>query len=89
MSISLLMSSEIERGWIMLGDILLRMVSALTVDDVKEMMRLGVSDDVNWLLDEWDSMATEWRRLEFGSIDSGVWADVWFKLDELRAALRD
>ncbi len=70
----------------MLGEILLKMVSVLTVDDVRQLKAAGYEDEVNALLRVWAAMAIHWRRA--GVSDSQVWADVQIKLNELRAALR-
>ena len=71
----------------MTGDILLKMVSVLTPDDVRQLKAAGYGGEVNALLGVWAAMAIHWRRA--GMSDSRGWADVQIKLNELRAALRE
>ncbi|MBA7673939.1 hypothetical protein ES703_82146 [subsurface metagenome] len=71
----------------MTGDILLKMVSVLTPDDVRQLKAAGYEGEVNALLGVWDAMAIHWRRA--GMSDSQGWADIQIKLNELRAALRE
>lgn len=71
----------------MTSDILLKMVSVLTPDDVRQLKDAGYESEVNALLGIWAAMAIHWRRA--GMSDSRGWADVQVKLNELRAALRE
>ena len=71
----------------MLGEILLRLVSVMTPDDVRELKAAGYEGEVRALLGVWDAMAIHWRRA--GVSDIQVLADVQIKLNELRAALRE
>lgn len=70
----------------MLGEVLLKMVSVLNVDDVRQVRDAGCEAELRALLGVWDAMAMRWRAA--GVSDSQVWADVQIKLNELRAALR-
>lgn len=72
----------------MTGDILLKMMSVLTVDDVRQLKAAGCEGDVRAWLASFDGMVAAWRQA--GVLDSQVrvWADVQTKLNELRAALR-
>lgn len=72
----------------MIGEILLRLVSVLTVDDVRELRAAGCEHEVRAWLDDFDRMVVRWRNWDYGHIDSQVWADVQVKLNELRGALR-
>ena len=69
----------------MLDDALLKMVSALTPDDVKEMMSLGLEDKLAELFWVMDKMVFDWRNRGL-MMDSTAWTDVNIKLNELRAA---
>ena len=81
----------------MLGDIIYKMVSVLTPDDIRQ-MKAGVSaehpkwvtgiEDILHLLDQ---MAVSWHDGEYGVMslaDVQLWADVREKLNELWVVLR-
>ena len=79
----------------MLGEILLKMVSVLTLDDVRQMKAGGLTEclkrveDILRLLDQ---MAVSWHDGEYGVMspaDVQLWAEIRQKLNELRAALRE
>lgn len=72
----------------MTGDILLKMMSVLTVDDVRQLKTAGCGDDVRAWLATFDRMAVQWRYQDYGHFDNQVWADIQIKLGELGAALR-
>ena len=72
----------------MVGDILLRLVSVLAIDDVRLLKASGCEADIRACLTAFDRMAIQWRKQDFGHVDSQVWADVQIKLNELNAALR-
>ncbi len=72
----------------MLDDALLKMVSALTPDDVKEMVSLGLEDKLAELFWAMDKMVFDWRNRGLMT-DSKTWADVNIKLNELRTAWRE
>ena len=69
----------------MLGDVLLRLVSVLTVEDVKEMKRLGLGSEVKWMTELLDRTGVRWRAI--GAVEYNIWFDVQAKLNGLRAAL--
>jgi len=70
----------------MLGDILLKLISVLTPDDVKELKGAGCESEVATLLATCDGIAVAWRKA--GVSDNQVWADIQIKLNALRSALR-
>ncbi len=70
----------------MQGEILLKLVTVLTPDDVRQMKATGLADLAKKHIDGLDTMVAGWRR-ECGPIDSEVWAEVQIRLNELRAAL--
>ncbi len=72
----------------MLGEILLKLVSVMTADDVRQLKAAGCEGDVRAWLATFDGMVAAWRQQDYGHIDSQVWADVQTKLNVLRAALR-
>ena len=76
----------------MLREILLKMVSVLTPDDVREMKAAGCGDEVRAILGNLDKLAVSWHDGEYGVmslVDVQIWANVRSSLDELRAALHD
>ncbi|GAI59645.1 unnamed protein product [marine sediment metagenome] len=70
----------------MLGEILLKLVAVLTVDDVQECKRLGLEDEVGGMLDLWESVAVAW--CEGDVVEGNIWPVIQIKLNELKAALR-
>ncbi len=79
----------------MLGDIIYKMVSALTPDDIRQMKAGGSTkclervEDILHLLDQ---MAVSWHDGEYGVMslaDVLLWADVREKLNKLWGALRE
>ena len=76
----------------MLGEILLKMVSVLTPDDIRQMKAAGCGDEVRVILGELDKLAASWHDGKYGGmslVDVQIWANVRSSLDELRAALRE
>lgn len=73
----------------MLGDILLKMVSVVTPEDVKQLKGAGYANEVKALLGYLERVAVSWRWQFGGQSDIEVWADIQIKLNELRAALRE
>ncbi len=76
----------------MLGEILLKMASVLTPDDIKQMKTAGCGNEVRAILGDLDKLAGSWHDGEYGVMSLGdvqIWANVRSSLDELWAALRD
>jgi len=79
----------------MLGDILLKMVSVLTPDYIRQMKAGGSTECLKWvedILHLLDQMAVSWHDGEYGVMspaDVLLWADVREKLNKLWAALRE
>lgn len=80
----------------MLGEILLKIVSALTPDDIKQMKTGGSVESLKWVEDMEDilhlleQMAASWHDGKYGVMslsDVQLWAEVREKLKGLRAAL--
>ena len=74
------------------GEILLKMVSALTTDNIRQMKAVGCGDEVRAILGDLDKLAVSWHDGEYGVmslVDVQIWADVRSSLEELRAALRE
>jgi len=82
----------------MLGDIVYRLASALTPDDIRQMKAGGSTEYLKWVEDVedilhlLDQMAMSWHDGKYGVMslaDVQFWDDVRGKLNELRAALRE
>jgi len=79
----------------MLGEILLKMVSLLTPDDVRQMKAGGSTECLKWVKDILlllDQMAMSWHDGKYGVMslaDVQLWADVGDRLNELWATLRE
>ncbi len=76
----------------MLGEILLKMVSVLTPDDIKQMKAAGCGDELKAILSDLDKLAASWHDGEYGVmslVDVQIWANARSSLGELRAALRE
>jgi hypothetical protein len=76
----------------MLGEILLKIVSVLTPDDIRQMKAVGCGDEVRAILGNLDKLAMSWHDGEYGVmslIDVQIWANVRSSLNELRAVLRE
>ena len=74
----------------MIGEILLKMVSVLTLDDIKQMRAAGCGDQVRTILGDLDKLAVSWHDGEYGVmslVDVQIWADVRSRLNELRTEL--
>ena len=71
------------------GEILLKMVSVLTPEDMKQLKGAGYADEVKALLGYLERLAVSWRWQFGGQLDIKVWADVQVKLNRLRDALRE
>jgi len=75
----------------MLGEILLKMVSALTPDDIRQMKAAGCGDEVRAILGDLDKVAVSWHDGAYGVmslVNVQIWANVRSSLGNLRAALR-
>jgi len=62
----------------MLGEILLKMVSVLTPDDIKQMKAAGCGDEVRAILGDLDKLAVSWHDGEYGVmslVDVQIWAE--------------
>ncbi len=82
----------------MLGEILLKIVSVLTPDDIRQMKAGGSAECLKWvediedILHLLDQMAVSWHDGEYGVMslaDVLLWADVREKLNKLWGALRE
>ena len=76
----------------MIGEILLKLVSVLTPDDIGQMKSARCGDEVRAILDAIDKLAMLWHDGEYGVMslaDVQIWANVRSSLDELRAVLRE
>ena len=76
----------------MIGEILLKMASALTPDDIRQMKAAGCGDEVRVIPVDLDKLAVSWHDGEYGVmslVDVQIWPNVRDCLDELRAALRE
>ncbi len=73
----------------MLADAWLKMVGALTPDDMKLLKARGFINESLALLEAIDKLALVWRRTVPGSLDKKIWADIQIRLRELREALRE
>jgi len=74
------------------SEILLKMVSVLTPDDIRQMKTAACGDEVRTILGDLDKVAVSWHDGEYGVmslVDVQIWADVRSSLDELRAALHE
>lgn len=71
----------------MLSDAWLKMVGALTPEDMKVLKARGFTSESLALLAAIDKLALEWRGTEPGPLDKKLWADVQIRLRELRGAL--
>ncbi len=82
----------------MLGEILLKLVSVLTPDGIKQMKTGGSDESLKWVEDMGnilhllEQMAASWHDGKYGVMslsDVQLWAEVREKLKELRAALNE
>jgi hypothetical protein len=73
----------------MLADAWLKMVGALTPDDMSLLKARGCANDLFTFLEAFDKLVLAWRRTESPPLDKKVWDDVQVRLNELRAALRE
>ena len=82
----------------MLGEILPKLVSVLTPDDIRQMKAGGSAECLKWVediedvLQLLDQMAVSWHDGKYGEMSLAevqLWADVRDRLNELWAALRE
>jgi|GEM_PF-4307117 len=73
----------------MLADAWLKMVGALTPDDIKLLKARGCASELFALLEAFDKLVLAWQGTEPGRLDKKVLADVQSRLTELRVALRE
>jgi hypothetical protein len=76
----------------MLGEILLKMVSVLTPDDIRQMKAAGCGNEVRAILGDLDKLAVSWHDGEYGVmslVDVQIWHKIRSSLDELQAALHE
>ena len=74
------------------GEILLKMASVLTPDNIRQMKAAGCGDKVRAILGDLDKLAVSWHDGEYGVmslVDVQIWANVRSSLDELRVVLRE
>jgi hypothetical protein len=71
----------------MLGDILLKLVSVINPDEVRDMVRSGLKDKAAEMVSILEETAMRWRSVEYGNLPVNDWDAVRAKLDELREAL--
>lgn len=72
----------------MLDQSMLKLVNALTTEDVKEMASLGLEDKLGELLRAMDDLALVWRSRGLVA-DSKAWDDVNAKIGKLRDVWRE
>ncbi|MBA7528830.1 hypothetical protein ES705_21020 [subsurface metagenome] len=71
------------------GDILLKMMSVMTLNDVRECKRLGLEAEVEEILDLWDGMVYRWAQVDASHPERyGSSGSARLVLKNLRAALR-
>ncbi len=70
------------------GKIMLKVLSALTPDDVRELKRLGFKQEVERLLSDRENTLTRWRSVDYPP-DQEAWDDAQTAMKGLRAALRE
>ena len=73
----------------MLADAWLKIVGALTPDDMKLLKARGFTNESLAFLEAIDNLALLWRRTESGPLNKKIWADIQLRLRELREALRE
>jgi hypothetical protein len=74
----------------MLADAWLKIVGALTPDDMKLLKARGCASELFAFLEAFDKLAKAWRRTEPGPVVSKtVWDDVQVRLSALRDALHE
>ncbi len=72
----------------MLADAWLKIVGALTPDDMKLLKARGFTNESLALLEAIDRLVLVWQRTEPAPLNKKNWADIQIRLGELREALR-
>ena len=70
-----------------LDDVVLKVVSALTVEDVEKMKRAGLDREAKWLVSILER--TMLRFCERGPVEEGTWPIAHAKLSDVRSLLLD
>ncbi len=78
-----------EGGIKMLGDAWLKMVGALTPEDIKLLKARGCASELFVFLEAFDKLVLAWQRTEPPPIDKRGWADIQTRLNQLQAALHE
>jgi hypothetical protein len=73
----------------MLTDAWLKMVGALTPNDMKLLKARGCASELFAFLEAFDKLAQAWRRTEPPPMNKAVWDDVQGRLSALRDALHE
>lgn len=71
----------------MSGETLLKLVTVLTPDDVKQMRDFGCVDEVAEVLKALDKLM--WWLLNYGWLEDQLITDISTRLNELKAVLRE
>jgi len=73
----------------MLADAWIKMVGALTPDDMKLLKARGCASEVCAFLEAFDKLVLAWQGTEPPPINKSAWNDVQLRLRELQDALRE
>ena len=73
----------------MLGEVLLKLLNALTPDDVREIVARGLGAELDEMLGDLAQLIVRCREMEYGCVDRKLWADISSRFNELRAASRE
>ena len=76
----------------MLGEILHKMVSVLTPDDIRQMKAAGCGNEVKAILGDLDKLVVSWHDGEYGVmslVDVQIWDKVRSSLEKLMVVLRE
>ena len=71
----------------MLSDAWLKIVGALTPDDMKLLKDRGCTGEANNLLEAMERLALAWQGTDLWLMSKKDWADIQIRLEELREAL--
>ncbi len=70
------------------GKIMVKVLFALTPDDVRELKRLGLKQEVERLLSDRENTLVRWRSQDYPP-DQEAWDDAQTAMKGLRAAFRE